>query len=183
MAPVKRDANQPPFQKDERVLCFHMDLLYEAKILEVERNTPSTSDGQQGGGGWQFKVHYKGWKSTWDDWVPQDRIKKFTEENKELAAQLAAQQRAAQRASKAGAGSKKGAGAAGGGAGGRQNGGSDFGSARGSEERTSTAVAHSGKSRRARDFELEQVSRFFVIFHYFHYGSIITFYLVSTFII
>ena len=86
----------------------------------------------------------------WDDWVPQDRVRKFTDENKELAAQLHNQMKALQKQPKAGG--KKGAGA-------RAN-GSDFSSARGSEERTASVAAQSGRGgqRRTRDYELENVS-------------------------
>ncbi|KFY23484.1 hypothetical protein V493_05837 [Pseudogymnoascus sp. VKM F-4281 (FW-2241)] len=137
MAPAKASA---PFAKDERVLCFHHEMLYEAKVLD-SRSTDT--------GSWQYKIHYKGWKNTWDDWVPQDRVRKFTEENKQLAAQLHEQMKALQgkpapSASKA-AKSK-----------GRAN-GSDFSSARGSEERGSMAAQGGGRApRRLRDYDLEQ---------------------------
>lgn len=138
MAPSK--ASAPPYNKDEKVLCFHHEMLYEAKILEVQ---------QMDDGGFQYKIHYKGWKNTWDDWVPQDRIRKFNEENRELAAQLTQAARASnQKSSKPvkKAGPKNG---------------SDFSSARGSEERTGGAAAVSGRGpRRARDFDLEHVSAF-----------------------
>jgi len=99
MAP--RHAKEPPapaFEPDERVLCFHMSLLYEAKILDVRpapaddggaadaaapgpsslsasaaAATNNNSTGNSMGNNkneqprWQYKIHYKGWKSTWDD--------------------------------------------------------------------------------------------------------------------
>lgn len=141
MAPPKQP--QPPFQKDERVLCFHMEMLYEAKILDI---MPAES-----GEGWQYKIHYKGWKSSWDDWVPQDRVRKFTDENKDLAAQLLAQFKSLQSGKAAKQSAKKG---------GRVlNAGSDMSSARGSEERTAGAATTTGRGpRRARDYDLEQVS-------------------------
>lgn len=139
MAPPKQP--QPPFQKDERVLCFHMEMLYEAKILDVMA--------AENGEGWQYKIHYKGWKSSWDDWVPQDRVRKFTDENKDLAAQLLAQFKMLQ-SGKTAKQPKKGA---------RAANGSDMSSARGSEERTAgTATASARGPRRARDYDLEQVS-------------------------
>jgi hypothetical protein len=231
MAPSKAAA---PFTKDERVLCFHLDMLYEAKVLDARPgDEPST---------WEYKIHYKGWKNTvsqshftslrrhdlpgpsfqslngqescypvtsilekksavclpafcpfvfrlsvcnawqqqqtsisflscqpfetmdshlhisknlpnhmtqqWDDWVPQDRVRKFTDENKELAAQLQNQMKVLQQ--KAPKSGKKKGGAN----------GSDFSSARGSEERTTSAAAQSGRGgqRRARDYENENVS-------------------------
>lgn len=136
MAPSKPSV--APYSKDERVLCFHHEMLYEAKILEVQ----PVDDG-----GFNYRIHYKGWKNTWDDWVPQDRVRKFNDENRELAAQLSqAARESAQKSSKPvkKAGPKNG---------------SDFSSARGSEERTGGAATLSGRGpRRARDFDLEPVS-------------------------
>lgn len=90
--------------------------------------------------------------SSWDDWVPQDRVRKFTDENKELAAQLHAQMKALQQKSApsvAKSVAKKGT---------RAN-GSDFSSARGSEERHVSTAAQSGRGpRRNRDYDLENVS-------------------------
>jgi hypothetical protein len=89
---------------------------------------------------------------SWDDWVPQDRVRKFTDENKELAAQLHAQMKALQQKSAPSAAksaTKKGT---------RAN-GSDFSSARGSEERHVSTAAQSGRGpRRNRDYDLENVS-------------------------
>lgn len=144
MAPQKQQ--QPPFQKDERVLCFHMEMLYEAKILDVMA--------AENGDGWLYKIHYKGWKSSWDDWVPQDRVRKFTDENKDLASQLLAQYKMLQSGKAAKQTTKKG------GATTRTANGSDMSSARGSEERTAGTTTTSGRGpRRARDYELEQVSQ------------------------
>jgi len=56
MAPSKPAAASCPYSKDEKVLCFHHEMLYEAKILDVR----STEDDQS----WQYKIHYKGWKNT-----------------------------------------------------------------------------------------------------------------------
>lgn len=44
------------YEKDEKVLCFHGELLYEAKILEVEQDTETKS--------FRYRIHYKGWKNT-----------------------------------------------------------------------------------------------------------------------
>ena len=54
MAPSKAAA--APYSKDERVLCFHHDMLYEAKVLDVRQTEDKAS--------WQCLIHYKGWKST-----------------------------------------------------------------------------------------------------------------------
>ena len=139
---------EPPFKKDEKVLCLHLDLLYEAKIIEVLRDEDDS---------WLYKVHYKGWKASWDDWATQDRIRKWTPENQELAQTLLAQRKKA--ADKSKSGGKKSvlksvASATGA--------GSEIGSGRGSEERGSGTVTSSGRGpRRYRDYELEQVSLIF----------------------
>lgn len=60
MAPTKATttatAATAPYAKEERVLCFHHEMLYEAKVLDCK----ATDDGQS----WQYKIHYKGWKNT-----------------------------------------------------------------------------------------------------------------------
>lgn len=135
MAPA-RQQQAPQFSKDEKVLCFHMDMLYEAKIMDVQ-------PGEKPGDGYRFKVHYKGWKNTWDDWVLVDRIRPFDDEHKELAAQLHAQAKISQQKNAKQA--KK-----------YPKSGSE--SARGSEERASAAQAGARGGRRGKDWELEQVS-------------------------
>jgi hypothetical protein len=47
------------FKKDEKVFCFHHELLYEAKVLEVR---PVEEDKKNG---FEYRVHYKGWKNTY----------------------------------------------------------------------------------------------------------------------
>ncbi|EPE35256.1 Chromo [Glarea lozoyensis ATCC 20868] len=135
MAP-KATESASPFAKDEKVLCFHHEMLYEAKVLDSQHVPPSS---------WRFKIHYKGWKNTWDDWVPEDRVRKFTDENKELAAQLHTQMKALQRGTKSVTKSSK-----------KPN-GSDFSSARGSEERHTSVAATGGRAgqRRNRDYDIE----------------------------
>ena len=81
--------------------------------------------------------------NSWDDWVPQDRLRKFTEENRELAATLRREVESAfrQRSGQKGPSKKKG--------------GSDRDSGRGSEERQSSVPARGNK--RGRDNEIEKV--------------------------
>lgn len=149
MAPAR--PAQPPFSKGEKVLCFHMDLLYEARVNDIEpadkRKPTATSSSGAPQGDWVYKVHYKGWKNTWDDWVTADRIRPFDDEHKELAAQLHAQVK--QSMAKGAKATKKG------GAAGRPE------SGRGSEERGS-AAAQSGRGggRRGKDWELETEDAF-----------------------
>ncbi|RYP54939.1 hypothetical protein DL769_010261 [Monosporascus sp. CRB-8-3] len=168
MAPSKH-SHAPPYAKDERILCFHGDLMYEAKIIDV-RQTSSASGGNNGkdssnsksgsnsADDVMYRVHYKGWKASWDDWVTADRIRKFTDDNKQLASQLKAQatMRTQGHHSKGGAAiaGKKGAGPAG-------KAGSEMSSTRGSEERAAGSSSFAGRGpRRGRDYELE--SRAFV---------------------
>ena len=168
MAPSK-NAQALPYAKDEKVLCFHGDLMYEAKIIDIRQGTSgNTKDGKDGKSGShhhhnnnsasgevKYLVHYKGWKSSWDDWVTADRIRKFDEENKMLAASL---KTAAQ--SRGQGGHHYGRGGPVGGPG-KKGGGPDLSSARGSEERGPGAPSFAGRGpRRGRDYELENVSCF-----------------------
>jgi len=57
MAPAQLQA--PAYAKDERVLCFHGELLYEAKILDSK-----SSDASDKKSPLVYRVHYKGWKKT-----------------------------------------------------------------------------------------------------------------------
>lgn len=45
------------YDVQERVLCFHGPMLYEAKVLEVKRSDDKKELPE-------YKVHYKGWKNT-----------------------------------------------------------------------------------------------------------------------
>ncbi|KAH7156930.1 MRG-domain-containing protein [Dactylonectria macrodidyma] len=139
MAPARQQPAPPPFSKDEKVLCFHMDMLYEAKIMDVQ-------PGEKPSDGYRYKVHYKGWKNTWDDWVLVDRIRPFDDEHKELAAQLHAQvKHNMQRSTKL---PKKGL-------------RSGAESTRVSEERAGSATVQGGRGgRRGKDWELEQEDSF-----------------------
>lgn len=48
------------FATNERVLCYHGPLIYEAKVLKVETWEPAPGRA----GGPHYFVHYKGWKQT-----------------------------------------------------------------------------------------------------------------------
>ncbi|KIY66911.1 MRG-domain-containing protein [Cylindrobasidium torrendii FP15055 ss-10] len=65
-------------ETNDRVFCFHGPLLYEARIKDSR-----LTDGNQ-----EYKVHYHGWKDTWDEWVPEDRVKARNEENAALKTKL-----------------------------------------------------------------------------------------------
>ncbi|KAB8346235.1 hypothetical protein FH972_023280 [Carpinus fangiana] len=136
MAPAR---SAPGYSKDEKVLCFHGPLLYDAKITELRRVDPK--DARQG---WEYKVHYKGWKNTWDDWTDEGCLMKLTEENRELERSLKKdqlqKQRAADQAKKASTATSK-----------RRSGiGADSSSMRDSEDRASSAAIGSRGTKRSR---------------------------------
>ncbi|XPS71876.1 Esa1p-associated factor [Ascochyta lentis] len=134
MAPAP--ATEASYRKDEKVFCFHHELLYEAKVTDVKPN-----EGDDKKTGFQYKVHYKGWKNTWDDWVPEDRLRKLTPENRELANNLRHEMLQAQRAARAQPPpTKKKA----------------QGSTRGSEERQTSVSAPPRGQKRMRDQDLEK---------------------------
>ncbi|EJT51710.1 hypothetical protein A1Q1_07122 [Trichosporon asahii var. asahii CBS 2479] len=65
------------FTTDEYVLAYHGPLLYEARILLAENwNESNTLLGTTGP---HYFIHYKGWKQTWDEWVPEMRLLKLNE--------------------------------------------------------------------------------------------------------
>ncbi|EXJ85642.1 hypothetical protein A1O1_06008 [Capronia coronata CBS 617.96] len=142
MAPQSNES-KPMYQKDEKALCFHGELLYEAKVLDVRRHDPKDKTSPH-----EYRVHYKGWKNTWDDWVPQDRLRKLTDDNRELAANLRRELAASAPKVVPKSATKP-----------RRGHGSEIGSGRGSEERTSSgpAVATGRGSKRTRDNDIEKV--------------------------
>ena len=64
MASSASASSQPAtFQVNERVLCYHGPLIYEAKILKSEHwDEQNTKNGEVGP---HYFVHYKGWKQTY----------------------------------------------------------------------------------------------------------------------
>lgn len=59
------------FSVGEKVLAYHNDRIYEAKVKKVELRMKE----------WRYHVHYLGWSKKWDEWVAVDRLMKFNEEN------------------------------------------------------------------------------------------------------
>jgi hypothetical protein len=89
-----------------------------------------------------FSAAFTNTKSSWDDWVPQDRLRKLTPENRELANNLRHEMLQAQRAARAAPPPvKKKA----------------QGSSRGSEERQTSVSAAPRGQKRMRDQDLEKV--------------------------
>ncbi|KAL9130651.1 MAG: hypothetical protein Q9217_001221 [Psora testacea] len=135
MAPSR----EPVYTKDERVLCFHHELLYEAKVIDSKLSDPSDRKSPL-----QYRVHYKGWKNTWDDWVHGDRLRKLTDENKQLAQSLKGQMDDLRRASAPKSSKKKIA-------------DSDLSSTRGSEDRQLSVAGTGRGQKRGRDYDIEKV--------------------------
>jgi len=86
MASASTSTIQPVFSGNERVLCYHGPLIYEAKVLKVHYHDETTTPSGQVGP--HYFVHYKGWKQTWDEWVPANRLLKMTETNVALQKSL-----------------------------------------------------------------------------------------------
>ena len=51
------------------MLCFHGNLLYEAKCVKTEVKEKSI----------RYFIHYNGWNKNWDEWVPESRVLKFND--------------------------------------------------------------------------------------------------------
>ncbi|KAI8910503.1 MRG-domain-containing protein [Entophlyctis helioformis] len=85
------------FEEGEKVLCFHGPLLYEAKVLKAEY-----FEGRKGkeDGAYYF-VHYRGWKASWDEWVPTARILRLDDEGLRRQTELREVQSAKKAAAKA----------------------------------------------------------------------------------
>jgi len=66
------------FFEDEKVLCYHSSLLYEAKILSIFKEGKSNS----------YLVHYVGWSKKWDEVVDSDDILKLNSSNLQKKTEL-----------------------------------------------------------------------------------------------
>lgn len=203
----------PPFP--HKCLAFHGPMLYEAKTLKIwdpEKKTVRTKASESNAEGYAskgeipndlppelekstaFYIHYKGWKSTWDEWVNKERVLEWNDENlrtqkelKQMALAAASKKKHGTASSVAisviadGSNHHSGAAASGSGAGGA-NGDSNRGS-HGDERRSLSTEpvskkregshkddgAHLGRSsKRGRgvDMELEKVCIFYFILFY-----------------
>ncbi|KAF7313242.1 DNA-directed RNA polymerase [Mycena kentingensis (nom. inval.)] len=85
------------YSVNESALCYHGPLLYVAKILKVQEASPEDRNAVTGNPGAHYFVHYKGWKTTWDEWVPADRLLKDNEQNRIKQKDLKAQQNTKER--------------------------------------------------------------------------------------
>jgi mortality factor 4-like protein 1 len=140
MAPANSAAHQM-YSKDEKVLCFHLDLLYEAKVLAV---VPNESDKRAPP---EYLIHYRGWKTTWDQTVPEERLRKYTPENIEMAQNLRRDLEMMRDVGKPKMALKTKKGGAG-------------GSARSSEERTGAGIGGPRGQKRTRDNDTEKEEHF-----------------------
>ena len=57
------------FAENEKVLCYHGPLLYEAKCVKTKKDS----------GNIMYYVHYQGWNKNWDEWVAENRILKINQ--------------------------------------------------------------------------------------------------------
>lgn len=57
MAPSSRSV--PEFEKEEKVLCYHGPIMYDAKVVDVRQLDPKDKKSD-----WEYYVHYQGWKKT-----------------------------------------------------------------------------------------------------------------------
>ncbi|SCV04112.1 LAME_0H15852g1_1 [Lachancea meyersii CBS 8951] len=107
-----------PLAVEDKCLAFHGPLLYAAKILKVhdpenaEEQTVNDDNDKNNEEGDEdevpanlkdqecFYIHYRGWKSSWDEWVGLDRIREYTDENLEYKRQLVEQAKDARQAKK-----------------------------------------------------------------------------------
>ncbi|KAK9316714.1 MRG-domain-containing protein [Lipomyces starkeyi] len=89
-------ANGPSegFSVNARCLAFHGPLLYESKILKTyfpnEKNAGIDIEQipEENRAAVAYLIHYKGWKSSWDEWLPQERVLRWTEENLRMQREL-----------------------------------------------------------------------------------------------
>jgi len=68
------------FIENERILCYHGDLLYEAKCLGSKIRA----------GELVYRIHYIGWSKNWDTWAKHSQILKSTQANLQLKDDLMA---------------------------------------------------------------------------------------------
>ncbi|KAI9724223.1 MAG: Esa1p-associated factor [Chrysothrix sp. TS-e1954] len=130
------------FSQGESCFCFHGPILYEAKIEGIRKSDKKDVH-------WEYYLHYKGWKKTWDEWVEEKDVYKNNEENQQWAKDLKGyilktnrEEEKQKKLDKASAKSRKSTGAVGG--------SEQDSSLRGSEERGSSVVRG---TKRARDHE------------------------------
>jgi len=64
----------------ERVLAYHRELLYEAKVMKRERRIdPDTNELD-----YAYYLHYNGWNDRFNEWVDPSRMLKYNDDNKKI---------------------------------------------------------------------------------------------------
>lgn len=88
------------FAPNIKCLAYHGPLLYEAKVLKIydpKTKKIISKDGEKTAGSLipqslqqvqGYLIHYKGWKSSWDEWVGKERVLELTPENIHLQKKL-----------------------------------------------------------------------------------------------
>lgn len=81
--PVDNHPQTSMFQKNESVLAFdeRQGANFECKVL-ARRWKDGGGAGQHGQ--WEYRVHYLGWKSNWDQWLTNEHVFKKVEHNMKL---------------------------------------------------------------------------------------------------
>lgn len=77
LRPIPSDKD---FSVDIIVLAFHGTLLYEARVLEVEREPGERATA--------YLVNFQGWRKSWEEKVPHDRVFPHNDENLRIAHRL-----------------------------------------------------------------------------------------------
>ena len=62
------------YLENQKVLCYHGEFLYEAKIIKSYHISDSNPERK-------YLIHYSGWNKTWDEWVLTSRLMPFTDNN------------------------------------------------------------------------------------------------------
>jgi len=68
------------YAKEEGVYAYHGPLIYEATILDTTLRVAPDGTSKV----YLYQLHYNGWNSYWDEWVPQSRVMKHTNEAQQL---------------------------------------------------------------------------------------------------
>ncbi|SAL99306.1 hypothetical protein [Absidia glauca] len=67
------------YSQDEKVLCYHGPLVYEAQILDRKVDLDSNDEAKP-----LYKVHYQGWNKKWNEWVDDSRLMNLSKANLDL---------------------------------------------------------------------------------------------------
>ena len=84
------------FTPGSQALAYHGPLIYSAKVLQIYTKGADHVENADGESlpippnhptnlqeNDAFLLHYRGWNSKWDEWVPQERVTTVTEANLE----------------------------------------------------------------------------------------------------